>query len=179
MKLHFCIQSQPFLPPSLTKNVMKRDLHDAVLTHMLYIHQKVLRVVCGYVLSSKCRQGEQDWIICKKEQISPFMETQALPEDEGYLPWIAHHTGWMLTVLLCALTGWYLQFCTTYVMTCRVGSPHAWGSLKCRHTRGDFVAETWMSISNFVAVYLRHVNDTDRYYTALMGDILPWWPDGG
>lgn len=64
-------------------------------------------------------------------------------------------------------------------MTCRVGSPQAQGILKCRHRRGDFVAETWMPVANFAVAYLRHMHGTDRYYTALMGDYPSGVSDGG
>lgn len=83
------------------------------------------------------------------------------------------------TILLWTLAGWYLQLCAMCVTNCKVGSPYAQGSQKWRHTRGDFVAETWTCVANFAVACLRHMHGSDRYYTAFMGDYPSGVSDGG
>nr|XP_026651280.1 uncharacterized protein LOC113459695 [Zonotrichia albicollis] len=108
----------------------------------------------------------------KKEQMSPFMEPCAPTAwERGYLGW---HTRLHCSVPSLADTP-----------LCYLGDNLQGGGLQMLRevgsagAREDFIAETWTSVANFAAAYLRHMHGTNRYYTALQGDSPSGVSDGG
>lgn len=145
-----------------------------ILTHMLYIHQKGLSILFRYVLCSKCRES---WAGVD------YLQEGTNISIHGDMSTQIAHRWWVLsaldytpycTILLCALAGWYSQSCATWVTICKVASPHAQGSLKCRNIREDFVAEARMSIANFAVAYLRHMHWYWQVLRSTSGR-LPFW----
>lgn len=146
-----------------------------ILTYRLYIHQKGLNILFRYVLCSKCREN---WASVDYLQEGANISIHGVMSTAWGRGLSALDYTPYCTTLLCALAGWYLWSCATWVTICKVASPRAQGSLKCRHIREDFVAEARMSIANFAVAYLRHMHGTDRYYTALLGDYPSGVSDG-